>query len=61
MLEPMQKLYGISNVLSYEPQIDEVLDLLRRSLDAFSDGRAVDLGLQLIYTAYDALEFRMVI
>jgi hypothetical protein len=55
MLRPMQKLYGISNVLSYEPQIDEVLDLLTRSLDTFAGGPATDIGLQISYAAYDVI------
>jgi hypothetical protein len=55
MLKPMQKLYGVNNILSYEAQIDEVLGLFRNALDSFVDGRVVDIGLQLIYAAYDVI------
>ena len=55
MLKPMQKLYGVNHILSYEAQIDEVLRLLINALDSFADGGIVDIGLQLIYTAYDVI------
>ena len=55
MLKPMQKLYGVNHILSYEAQIDEVLELFTKSLDSFADGRVLDIGLQLIYTAYDVI------
>ena len=55
MLKPMQKLYRINNVLSYEQKIDQVLDILKTILDKLADGRAVDIGNQLIYAACDVI------
>ena len=55
MMKPIQNLYNLNNVLSYEAQIDEVLDLLTKTLDTFTDGRVVDIGKQLLYAAYDVI------
>lgn len=55
MMKPVQRLYGLNNILSYESQIDEILRLLRTTLDSFADGQVVDIGLQMIYTAYDVI------
>lgn len=43
------------SVLSYEPQIDEVIDIFVKALDQFTDGRKVNLGDQLNYLAYDVI------
>ncbi|KAI9662210.1 MAG: hypothetical protein M1821_008376 [Bathelium mastoideum] len=53
IVKPVQRLYNINNIISYEPQIDQVLKLLVRVLDTFTNRQTCDLGRQMLYTAYD--------
>ena len=55
MMKPMLKLYNLHNVLLYEAQIDDVPRILTSTMDTFCDGRVVDIGLQLLCTAYDVI------
>lgn len=42
-------------VLTYEAQIDEVLDTFDTTLSAFTGGIKIDIGRQLDYLAYDLI------
>lgn len=55
MMKPIQKLYNLNQILTYEAQVDEVIDILERKLSSFTDGRVVDIGDQLLYFAYDTI------
>ena len=55
MIKPIQKLYNLNNVLSYENQIDAVVETLTKTLDTFTNGKVVDLGLHMLFSAYDVM------
>jgi len=53
MDRPITHLYGLKHVLSYEKQIDVVLEKLIGVLDGFAEqGRRCDVGRQLLYSLW---------
>ena len=46
---PVQKLYTTSNVLRFEPEVDEMVEYFTKKLDGYCDGRTLDLGRMLLF------------
>jgi hypothetical protein len=47
---PMQRLYSLPNVLTYEPQVDQMVEYFVKKLDGYCEGRpTVDVGRLVLY------------
>jgi hypothetical protein len=46
----MQRLYSLSSVLTYEPQVDRMVEYFVKKLDGYCDGRpTLDVGQMLLF------------
>jgi hypothetical protein len=43
------RLYTLTHVLAYEPQVNQMVEYFTRKLGEYCDGRTLDLGQMLLY------------
>jgi hypothetical protein len=46
---PMQRLYALSNILTYEPQVDQMVGNFTKKMYEYCDGPTIDLGQMLLF------------